>query len=109
MMQFIKIIVRPYTQPVVFSLGYRSMKMHFTIFPGQQSPVLRVDIVETVCSVFESRVRSRFPPTQSLKQLEDVLREEWYSITLETIQNLYESIPGRLQAALQANGGPTPY
>jgi len=65
-----------------------------------QSPNL--NITESLWSVFESRVRSRFP-TSSLKQLE----EEWYSITLETIQN--ESIPLRMQAVLQANGGPTPY
>jgi hypothetical protein len=29
--------IRPYTQPEVFSLGLRSMKMHFTIFPGQHN------------------------------------------------------------------------
>jgi hypothetical protein len=26
----------------------------------------------------ETRVRNRFPPPKSLKQLEDVLQEEWY-------------------------------
>jgi len=29
--------------------------------------------------------------------------------SLETIQNLHESIPRRIQAVLQANGDPTPY
>jgi hypothetical protein len=54
-------------------------------------------------------MRSRFSPLSSLKQLKDILREEWYSIALENIQNLYESIPRRIQAALQANDSPTPY
>ena len=36
------------------------------------------------------RMRSRFPPPSSLNELEDVLHEEWYSIPLETIQNIYE-------------------
>jgi hypothetical protein len=40
-------------------------------------------------------VRNKFPPPISLKQLEDVLKEEWYTILLETVQNLYESIPRR--------------
>jgi hypothetical protein len=53
-------------------------------------------------------VRSRYPPP-SLKQLQDVLLEEWYSIPLETVQNLYESIPRRIQAVLQANGDPALY
>jgi len=42
-------------------------------------------------------------------QPEDVLLEEQYSIPLETIQTLYESIPRRIQVVLQANGDPTPY
>jgi len=67
-----------------------------------QLPTL--NIIEPLWSVLESRVRNRFPPS-SLKQLE----EEWYSIPLETIQNLHESIPRRIQAVLQTNGGPTPY
>jgi hypothetical protein len=33
-------------------------------------------------------VRIRFPPPSSLKQLEDVLRGEWYNIPAETMQNL---------------------
>jgi len=40
--------------------------------------------------------------------LEEQLEEEWYSIPLETSQNLYESVPRRIQAVLQANCGPTP-
>jgi hypothetical protein len=28
---------------------------------------------------------------------------------LETVQNLYEFIPGRIAAVLKAKGGPTPY
>jgi len=60
--------------------------------------------MEPLWSVLGSGVKSRFLPL-SLKQLE----EEWYSIPLETIQNLHESIPGTIQAVLSANGGPTPY
>jgi hypothetical protein len=37
MMHFFKITLCQYTQPVVFSLGLRSMKMHFNIFPGQHN------------------------------------------------------------------------
>jgi len=39
--------------------------------------------------ILESKVSDRFPPPSSLKQLEDVLREELYSIPLQTIQNLW--------------------
>jgi hypothetical protein len=56
----------------------------------------------------ETRGWNRFPPPKSLKQLEDVLQEEWYKIPLETDQKLYESIPRRTDAVLKAKGGPTP-
>jgi hypothetical protein len=41
--------------------------------------------------------------------MKDVLHEEWYNIRLDTIQNSYESIPKKIQAALQAIADPTPY
>jgi len=49
-----------------------------------------LNVIESLLSVLESRVRSRFPPPSSLKQLEDVLHEEWYSSPLETVQNIHD-------------------
>jgi hypothetical protein len=43
---------------------------------------------------------NRFLPPTSLKKLEDVL-QECYEILLETVQNLYESIP-RIAVILKA-------
>jgi hypothetical protein len=66
-----------------------------------------LNIIEPLWSVLETTVRYRFPPPTPLKELEDVLQEEWYKIPLETVQNL--SIPERTAAVLKAKGGPTPY
>ena len=99
-MQFFRMTVRSYTEPEVFCLGLRSMKMYFNILPGQPDLIF----FEWLWSDLESSVRSRFS-LSSLKQVEIVLHEEWYSIALETIQNLHESIPRRLQAVIQTRGG----
>jgi hypothetical protein len=48
-----------------------------------QSPDL--NIIEPVWSVLERRVRSRFP-SSPVKQLDDVVHEDWYSIPLQTIE-----------------------
>jgi hypothetical protein len=56
--------------------------------------------IEPIWPVLETRVRTRFPPPISLKQLEDVLQEEWYKIPVEIVQNSYESIPRRIAAVL---------
>jgi hypothetical protein len=50
-----------------------------------QSPDL--NIIEPLLPVLETRVRNRFPHPTCLKQLEDVLQEEWYKSPLETVQN----------------------
>jgi len=60
-----------------------------------------LNIIKPLFSVLESRVRSRFPPPSSLKQLGDVLHEKWYNIPLETIQNIHDSVPRGIQAVLQ--------
>jgi hypothetical protein len=68
-----------------------------------------MNIIETLWSVLETRVRNRFLPPTLLKQLENDLQEEWYKTLLETLQNLYKFIPRRIAAVLKADGGPTSY
>jgi hypothetical protein len=68
-----------------------------------------LNIIEPLWSVLETRVRDRSPPPTSLKQFEDVPREKWFKILLETVQNLYKPIPRRIAAVLKAEGDPTPY
>ena len=85
----------------VVSLRLRSMEIHFNI-AGQHNR--QTNIIEPLRSVLERMVRSRLPPL-SLRQLE----EECYSIPLESIQNVYENIPRKVQAVLQADGGSPPY
>jgi hypothetical protein len=45
--------------------------------------------IEPLRSVLVTKVRNRFPPPTLLKQLEDVLLEEWCEIPLKTVQHLY--------------------
>jgi hypothetical protein len=71
-----------------------------------QSPGL--DIIEPLWSFSDTRVGNRFQPPTSLKQPEDILQEELYKILLQTVQNLYKSIPRMTAAVVKAKGGPTP-
>jgi hypothetical protein len=75
------------------------------LWPGK-SPHL--NIIELIRSVLQSTVRRRFHLPSPRKQL-DVLHAGCYSIPLEAIRYLHESIPRRIHGALQANGGQTPY
>jgi hypothetical protein len=44
-----------------------------------------LNITGPLWSVLETTVRNRFPSPISLKQLADVLQEEWYKISLQTV------------------------
>ena len=59
-----------------------------------------LNIIEPCWLVLEIRVRNRFLLSTSLKQLEEVLQEEWYKIPLDTVQDLYEYIPRRIETSL---------
>ena len=72
-----------------------------------QSPDL--NIIEPLWGILEAKVRNRFPPPMTLSELETVLCEEWLRIPVHTVQDLYLSIPRRIQAVIQARWGPTPY
>jgi hypothetical protein len=56
----------------------------------------------------EIRERNTFPTPTSIEQLE-VLQGEWHKIPLDTVENLYKSIPRRILALLLAKDGPPPY
>jgi hypothetical protein len=48
---------------------------------------LDLNINESLWSVLETRVRNTFPSSTSLKQLEDVLHEEWYKFHYRLFKN----------------------
>jgi hypothetical protein len=68
-----------------------------------------LNITETLWSILDIRVENRFPLLTSVNQLEDVFQEEWYKIPLETVQDLYESIPRKIVAVVNAKGSSSPY
>jgi hypothetical protein len=67
-----------------------------------------MNVAEPLWLVLETRFRIEFPPLTSLKQVEVVRQEEYCKIPLQTVQNLYESIPRRTVFVLKAKGGPAP-
>jgi hypothetical protein len=106
-MKFLKMTIRPYTHSCVQSWFEEHEDAIQHLLWSGKSPDL--NIIEPMWSVLQSTGRRRFHLPSSLKQPEDVLHEGWYSIPLEAIQYLHESIPRWIKAVLQANGGPTPY
>ena len=68
-----------------------------------------INIIKHVWDYLERRVRTRSPLPQNRVELWEALVEEWGQIEDEYITNLYESMPRRIQAVLEAKGGNTKY
>jgi len=105
-MLYSRMIMFPFTPLALFKSRFPWDEVQHLPWPSQ-SPDL--NIIEPLWAVLETRIRRRFPPPSSLPELEAVLHEEWLQILLTIIQDLYQSIPSRIQAELRAKGGPTPY
>lgn len=65
--------------------------------------------IEHLWDELDRRVRQRQPPPQNLQQLEQALQYEWQRIPRVRTQRLIESMPRRVRAVLQANGGHNRY
>ena len=72
-----------------------------------QSPDLNP--IEHLWDELERRVRGRSHLAKNQTELFDFLLEEWKKIPADTIANLVNSMPRRLQAVCDANGYPTSY
>jgi transposase len=64
--------------------------------------------IENLWSVMERNLRNRNPPG-SITELRRMLREEWNSLSQDMLRDLIESMPRRVRAVIDANGGATCY
>ena len=55
----------------------------------------------------DQRVHNRQPAPQTLQELQQVIEQNWRRIPQDRIRRLIESIPRRVRAVLQINGGTT--
>ena len=65
-----------------------------------QSPDL--NIIENMWSILKEKVSKVFPKTAD--ELWNVVQKEWYGIDDNVINNLYKSIPERINAILKNKG-----
>ena len=57
----------------------------------------------------EWRLRARPSRPTSVPDLTNVLLEEWSNIPIDTLLNLADGLPRRVEAVIAAKGGPTQY
>jgi transposase len=80
-------------------------KRNITILPWPpKSPDL--NLIESVWALLKNRLKNSYETREDL--VEDIVNV-WYSIQSKHIVNLYSSMKDRIQAVIDAKGGPTDY
>ena len=72
-----------------------------------QSPDLNP--IEHLWDELQQRLRARPSRPTSVSDLTNALLEEWSKIPINTLLNLVESLPRRVEAVIAAKGAPTSY
>ena len=68
-----------------------------------------LNIIENLWGILARAVYANGRQFDTKNELTEAILKHWREISQETIQNLYNSIPNRLVAVLEKNGGPTKY
>ena len=72
-----------------------------------QSP--DINPIENLWAIVKQSIRQQKKQPTNLAQLERCVKAVWKTIPKETIRNLIDSMPRRIQAVIAARGGPTKY
>ena len=65
--------------------------------------------IESLWDILQHRINSRTNHPKNLKDLKEILQEEWKKLPVQTLCQLIEGIPKRLEALKQAKGLQTKY
>jgi hypothetical protein len=79
-----------------------TVEMHHMVWPAR-SPDLNP--IEHVWDMVGRRVKVRTPAPANLRDLSAAVIQEWQEIDQAVIQNLFEGMPRRMEAVIQARGG----
>lgn len=79
-----------------------------TVLPWLSSSP-NMNLIEHVWNVLDRKLRAQPTKPSNGDQLWEILQEEWEKIDVETISDLYRSIPCRLEALKKTKGGYTKY
>jgi hypothetical protein len=65
--------------------------------------------IENLWHVLRSNIRKRRYQPRNKKELVTALKEEWVKLDTRIVNALIDSMPRRMQAVIDANGGVTKY
>jgi hypothetical protein len=79
-----------------------TVEIHHMIWPARSSDL---NPIEHVGDMVGRRVKVRTPAPADLRDLSAAVIQEWQEIDQAVIQDLFEGMPRRMEAVIQARGG----
>ena len=76
------------------------------IWPASSSDL---NPIENLWHILRDRIRKRKVQPRNKTDLIEALQEEWAKLDMNIVNDLIDSMPWRLQAVIDAKGGPTKY
>ena len=65
--------------------------------------------IENVWKIMKDNIQKRENFPRTVKELKIALKEEWSNFDMSVLRRVVDSMPQRIEAVLEANGGPTHY
>jgi hypothetical protein len=96
---------RPHKAKV--TIAFREENALRTLPWPAQSPDLNP--IENLWAEIKRRLHNLKQKPSNIDELEKCVEKVWRAIPNETIENLVDSMPRRVEAVIAANGGPTKY
>lgn len=126
-LRYVETILQDHVVPFMPFIGSESLLMHDNARPHKARcvseylkttnihtidwPARSPDLnpIEHVWDHLKRKVRSRDQPPTTLAMLKAAVLEEWDNIPQDFLQNLFTSMPRRVEAVIKARGGNTAY
>lgn len=94
------------TMEYLKSIGLTEESERYLPWPPQSADL---NPIEHLWKYVNDKLDEYPEPAKGMVELWERLAHEWYNISKETCRNLIRSMPNRLQAVIEAKGGPTGY
>ena len=83
------------------------LQLYCNVLPNWPANSPDMNPIENLWAIMKDHVEELEPA--NISDLKQILIQVWDGIEDQTIKNLIDSMPSRLQAVLNANGGPNGY
>ena len=86
-----------------------NLEQNAYIFQEDNAPIHTAKVVVEWKDENMIGIRQQTPPPKNMHELADAVKEEWFKLDSNYLENLVESMSRRIKAVIESKGNPTNY